>query len=127
MIDLHEIGRAKGHRCKWDESRVGREKDPWLMILPGSWGHIYVHGPDQLAFATSVGRAKNIQREIEGVEFLQTGDDGVNATSPLDEFDHVAKKLRLYRKATLNLTDEQKQAIRERLAKSMGRAVPANV
>jgi hypothetical protein len=113
MIDLHETGRPFRYRAGWDESRIGREKDPWLMILPGYYGHVYVHGPDQLAFATTPQRARKIVAGTPGCRVLQEGDDGWNVAFPIEALGVVGKAIGLRKRRVL--TAEQKAKAAERL------------
>jgi hypothetical protein len=116
MQTIHELAKDNRLRTGWEESRVGLEKDPWLMIIPGRNGHVYQHAPGQPAFATNTrNRGRSMVREITGCVVLQNGDDGINATFPVEALPLVAKRLRLYKKP--QLTPEHVALLKERMAR----------
>jgi hypothetical protein len=54
-----------------------------------------------------------MRREMPGIEFVQEGTDGVNATLPTADLEQVAERLRLYRRK--RYTPEQLAASSHRL------------
>lgn len=93
-INLKETFGGK-YRISYDEaagSEPGGRSDPWLMLIPCQRGHIYPHGGSLLAVATSVrgGTARAI-RSLPGVEVIQDGEDGINASFPVELFPQVAE------------------------------------
>lgn len=99
-----------------DNGDATRADDPWLQIIPCQRGHIYPHGGNLLAVATATrgGTAKAI-RAIPGVDVLQDGDDGINASFPVELFPQVAELMKPHRRR--QFTQEE----RDRLAE-LGRA-----
>jgi hypothetical protein len=93
-----------------------RMADPWLMILPCKHGHIYPHGGDLLAASTNKrGSVARRLSELACTTVVQDGDDGVNVTFHVRDFDRVAELMRPRRRR--RLTDKQRQQAAERLAK----------
>lgn len=115
MINLHEIGRRLGYRTGWDEARLGREKDPWLMTLPGRYGHVYVTGRSQLAISTTSRRAKKIMQVVPDCCHLQRGDDGWNISFPTEHLATIAPMIGLKKRRILS--EKQRILCSERLAK----------
>ena len=89
MLNLHEIGAkyVKG----WDESRVGRERDPWLMTLVArkGRGHVYMHSEAMLGAATTRKLGRRVADEVTGSQIWQDGDDGINVIFPVASLDAV--------------------------------------
>ena len=112
MATLHGLGKRYRYILGWDEAREGRDPDPALQILPGAAGHIFVWGEGLYAFSTTRARAIKLRREIPGVEFVQEGDDGVNATFPTAALPKVAKVLRI-KKRRKPLSDERRRQLVE--------------
>jgi hypothetical protein len=68
-----------------------RIDDPWLQIIPGTKGHIYLHGDCLLAVATNTrGPTATRIANIPGVTVVQDGDDGINATFPVELLPQIA-------------------------------------
>ena len=66
--------------------------DPWLMIIPCNYGHIFPWGGDLLAVSTD--KRGGVSRKIRRLPFVavkQDGEDGINATFPVECSDEVAE------------------------------------
>ena len=81
--DLKGFAEKNRYRLRYEteSSETGnRTLDPWLAIIPGKHGHIYVHGETKLGCATKLRGGKSRQiRTLTGVRVTQDGDDGINA------------------------------------------------
>lgn len=107
---------GKKYRISWDESRQGREDDPWLQQIAAQRGHFYPQGGNLLGFATnSRGPTTNTMSRLPGVVIAQEADDGMNLIFPLEAFEAVAKLAKPRRKR--QMSEEQRKASAERLAK----------
>lgn len=111
-IDLKETFGQK-YRIAYDESaghEAGGRNDPWLMLIPCHRGHIYPHGGNLLAVATATrgGTAKAI-RALPGVEVVQDGEDGINATFPVELFPQVAELMKPHRRR--QFSDQERERI----------------
>lgn len=86
-------------RIAYDSAHSGSADDPSLQIIPCSNGHIYFHGGDKLAFA-STGRGSIARRvaDLPGATVEQEGDDGLNITFPLELFEQVAQIVEPHRR-----------------------------
>jgi len=111
-VNLHEKY-GKIYRKGWDESRVGRERDPQLMILRGSRGHVYVDG-DRLCAAIDSPKVGKCVAALDGVETLSDGDDGRNVRFPDALLPTIAKTCKLYRRR--QMTPAAREAAAARLA-----------
>lgn len=84
--------------------------DPWLQIIPGTYGHIYPHGGELLAVSTHRrGRIAKKLIDLPGVVVVQSGDDGINATFPLSVFDDVASLIGARKRR--NVSPEQRERL----------------
>ena len=117
-IDLRTLA-GKRYRLAYDESRQGRDDDPWLLTIPCRCGHIYPHSATLLGVATN-SRATGLKlAKLPGVEIWQDGSDGMNLVFPAHVFDKVASVVRPKRKRQLG--EEQRQR-----ASAQGKANLAN-
>lgn len=98
-----------------DPAASARDTDPWLLTLPCRYGTIYPHGGDVLAVEVD-GHSKLAARvaALPGVRAHQWGDQERTLLFPVALFDQVAAIVRPRRRRVL--TEEQRQAARERLA-----------
>lgn len=94
-----------------------RTEDPWYMVIPCKWGHVYPAGPDTLA--ASVDGYPRIAARLKRLRCCRVHQDGdfgeLTVLFDVVDFDKVAKIIRPHRKR--RWTEEQKQQARERLAK----------
>jgi hypothetical protein len=88
--------------------------DPYGHYIPGSRGHIYVHGPDLFGVAT-IGRRPKL-RSMPWLTIAQDGDDGFNATFPVERLKTIARMIGAYRRP--RLSPEQRAAMAERMRKT---------
>jgi hypothetical protein len=117
------IGFTNEHRQRFrirlEEGAV--HSDPFGHYIPGSRGHIYVHGPDQFGVAT-IGKRRKL-RTMPWLRIVQDGDDGFNGVFPADRLKTVARMIGAYRRP--RLSPEQRAALAERMRKTRLLA-PAN-
>jgi hypothetical protein len=120
-VNLRErFGRR--YRVEYEESYYAqygphaRTDDPWLQIIPCRRGHICPWGPSTLAASTN-GRGPTARKLIAlpGVTLWQDASDGVTVLFPVEMFDEVAELMKPRRRR--QMTEEQRQAAAERLAK----------
>jgi hypothetical protein len=113
-IDLrHQFGDR--YRIEFDPAHTGRKNDPWMQIIPCKRGHIYPHGGGLLGVATNGrGSTATAIAKLPGVTVVQDGDDGLNATFPIELFPQIAKLVKPRRKR--QLTPQQRQMAAARLA-----------
>lgn len=102
MINLHSIAEKHGFRKAWDGAREGISRDPWMMTIPGRYGHVYVWSEDSIAFSTTRHRAMKLVDQIDGAVVLQDGDDGMNVSFQVEYLKLVGKRLQLRKKRKLN-------------------------
>lgn len=106
MMNCIDLKDKYGHkyRVEHDESyRAERGRDPWLLIIPCRHGHIYPYGGDLLGAATNCrGPVANRLKALPGVQVVQDGDDGINVTFRLEQFDVVAAVLKPRRRRRLS-------------------------
>ena len=113
-IDLWKTYRKK-YRVGWDESQIAPSTDPWLSQVLCRHGHIYPQGGDLLAVSTN--RRGHFLRkfvELGCMTVLNDGDDGINASFHIKDFDKVTKIMKPIRRRSLS--PEQRAAASERLA-----------
>lgn len=69
-----------------------RTSDPWLLIVPCKFGHIYPHGKSMLGVSVDT-RGKIAKRisELPFVTVVQDGDDGINAIFHKKHFLKIAE------------------------------------
>jgi hypothetical protein len=90
---------ADRYRLTWDASRQGRERDPWLRQILTPSGHIYPHGPGELAVSLDGRRGITVKALVAiGCKLLQDGTDGANLSFPVVLFDAVARIVKPRRK-----------------------------
>jgi hypothetical protein len=79
-----------------DRGNVARAEDPWLMIVPGRYGHIFPHGGSLLA--ASVDGYRKVAgklRRLPCCRVHQDGDDGeLTVVFDVDDFGKVARIIR---------------------------------
>src|SRR5262245_39309974 len=107
-----------GERFQIDHDEARRRgDDPWLQVIPCRYGHIYPHGGNLLGIATkSRGRIAASLARMEGVEVVQDGDDGINATFPIQLFPKVAALVKPYKVRGRTLSESERQESIRRLA-----------
>jgi hypothetical protein len=96
-----------------------RTVDSWLMVMPCRHGHIFPHGGDLLAASTD--KAGGVARRLKalaGVTVHQDGDDGATVLFPVEMFNQVAALMKPRRRRVVNLTEEQRAELRERLRRA---------
>lgn len=108
--NLEEIAGNK-YRLGWDASRVGKERDKWLRLIPCAKGaHIYPHGPDELGVSIE-GRKSGTVRKLKAIGCIvtQLGDDGANLIFPVSSFDAVAEIVKPIRR--IRVSAERRAAL----------------
>ena len=87
------------------------------MQLPAKYGHIYPHGPGTLGAACDSNRIVSKLLALRFTRCHQRGDDGANVLFGVEHLAEVAKVMRVRRRRQPNLTDAQRSAARDRLAR----------
>ncbi len=121
MVNLKE---RYGHRFKvaYDESYYaergdhGRAEDARLMVLLCDHGHMYPFGGDLLAASTDKrGAVAGRLAGLDCTTVVQDGDDGVNATFHVHDFEEVAAVMKpRKRKRGRAMTAEEKKQLADR-------------
>jgi len=124
MINLREKF-GEQFRITFDESydhKGIRVKDPAYMQIPCRLGTIYPFGGDYLCLEIDnhPGASKKISK-ITGIELVQDGQKEKTFKFPVSVFEEIAIIVVPKKKRKLNLTDEQKQAFLDRVAKGKDR------
>ena len=77
--------------------------DPWLQIIPGRLGHVFVHSATMLAASTNTaGPTARRLVALPGVVLWQDASDGVTVLFPPDRLEAVAALLHLRRRRVLS-------------------------
>jgi hypothetical protein len=102
--------------------RIRREEgatigDPWGLLIPCRFGHIYPWGGDRLA--ASIDGHKGIQRRMNALPFAEVWQDGdFGEGTVLFDVSHFAEVAKIMRpKRRMYLSPERKAAAIERLAR----------
>jgi hypothetical protein len=99
-----------------DRGRRARGHDPWLLIMPCRFGHIYPQGGELLAASTNHrGPVANQLSSLPCVSMLQDGDDGVSIVFHVDDFAEVARLMKPRKRRRLSSEKRAEQS--ERLRK----------
>ena len=97
-----------------DRGAGARLPDPWLMIMPCRYGHIYPHGGETLAvFVDDHPKLTSVLRRLPCCQVYQDGDDGTTLLFNVADFPQVAKIIRPWRRQ--QFTPEQLAAMVQRL------------
>jgi hypothetical protein len=109
-----QLGRR--YRIEYEESYFAqygphaRVEDPWLMIVPGRYGHIFPHGGNLLA--ASVDGHPNVAgalRKLQCCRVHQDGDFGeVTVLFEVGDFDKVAKIIRPRRRRQVSAQERHR-------------------
>lgn len=106
------------YRIASEETRQpGQHWDPWLAQMRCKYGHVYVHGDEELGVAVDSGRVKiaGTIRRLNRVRVVQDGDDGeVNAVFHRRHLDAVLEIMKPYR--VWHYSEEERERRRHRLA-----------
>jgi hypothetical protein len=120
-VDCINLNEQFGDRFKveYEESYYAQygehawREDPHYMILLCRHGHIYPHGSATLAASISRrGRIANRMAGLDCVTVVQDGDDGINATFDVSDFDRIAEIMKPL-KARPRLSEEHKAKLIE--------------
>ena len=99
-----------------ERGRSARGHEPWLLMIPCKFGHIYPQGGELLAASTDHrGPVANRLVNLPCVRVLQDGDDGVNVVFHVDDLVEVAKVMSARRRR--KLSPEKRNEQTERLRK----------
>lgn len=122
-INLLEMFGTK-YRITWDEAAGNARSDPWLMQIPSREGiTIYPHGGKTLAVEVDGHRnLVKLLRALPGLKLWQNGDREKTFVFDVALFPHVAEIVKPHRLPP-PLTDEQREEVRQRLAKYAFRPV----
>jgi hypothetical protein len=120
-IDLKErFGRK--YRVAYEASyeaergRCARGHEPWLLIIPCRFGHIYPQGGELLAASTNHrGPIAHRLASLPCVRMLQDGDDGINVALNVEDFAKVARVMKPRRRRMLSSEKRVEQTERLRL------------
>jgi hypothetical protein len=99
----------------------GERNDPWLMVVPCRFATIFPHGGDLLAVEANNHPRVAQQLAALGLQVWQNGDAEKTLLFGLDRFDEVADVVKPHRRR--QWTEEQKQAVAQRLAPHLFRSV----
>jgi hypothetical protein len=97
----------------------GQHWDSWLAQIRCRYGHIYVHGGDELGVSVDFGRVKitGMIRRLDCVRVIQDGDNGeVNAVFHRKDLDRVLAVMHPYRRK--QFSEESLTKFRNHLAKA---------
>ncbi len=119
-IDIRATA-GKRYRVEYEQSRLGRVEDGWLLTIPCTRGHIYPHSSELLGVATDSRSAGLAIAKLPGVTVLQEGVDGFNLVFPPKLLPKVAKIVRPKRRRQLSAV--QRALAGERLAKGREKAL----
>ena len=105
------------------EARGAREdiRRPWYHVIPCQYGHIYVHGDDELGFASD--KPGGVAKRVANLPFTrvtQSGDDGMNIVFDVAHFDEVAAIVKPRRKRILSDEHREKLVEAGRLSRFAG-------
>lgn len=109
MIDLVDF--KEKYRLRWDASRQGQERDPWLRQIPCERGHIAPHGDRTLAVYLERRpiSAKRVLTEVPGARAHQQADNEISIVFDVDHLDAVAKIVGARRRR--KLSEEHKRRL----------------
>lgn len=89
VVNLKEIFGSRYRISREDGQRS--PTDPWALLLPCRFGHIFVHGGKMLGASTNCsGRIAKRLKQLDCVEIAQDGDDGVNVIFDIADFSKIA-------------------------------------
>jgi hypothetical protein len=120
-VNLRELF-GRQYRVTYEESYYAERgarawaDDPWLQVIPCRAGHIYPWGSAMLA--ASIDTRGSTARKLAALDFTtvhQDGSDGMTILFPVERFPQVAALM--HPKRRRQMTEEQRQAAAERLAK----------
>jgi hypothetical protein len=86
---------------RFEESREGSERDPWLYIIPARSGHFYPFSSTEVA--ASVDGHPKLARKLARLPFVrvhQDGDDGATLVFDQSYFAVVARVLKPIKRRT---------------------------
>jgi hypothetical protein len=113
-IDLKE---RFGHDYRIRREEGAKSGDPWGLLIPCHYGHIYPHGGERLA--ASIDGHRGIQRRMNALPFVEVHQDGDfgegTVLFDVSYFTEVAKIMRARKR--WYLSPERKAAAIERLAR----------
>ena len=95
-------------------SAQNRNRDPYLWLIVGRHGEVFLWSPDRLAVSTYKrgGIARRLL-DLPYTEVAQDGSDGVTVTFAAEHLDEVAQIVRLRRRPVL--TDERRAELSARM------------
>ena len=97
-------------KIDWDECRQSPSMDPWLMQIPGKYGHVIPHGDNELAVSVDghAGIAGRIRR-LPCCRVHQDGDFGeLTAIFDVVDFDQVAEIIQPKRRRVVSEAERQR-------------------
>jgi hypothetical protein len=98
-----------------DRGRHARSPEPWLVVIPCQFGHIYPQGGELLAASTNHrGPVANRLASLPCSALVQDGDDGVNVVFHVDDFAAVARVMKPKRRRALSPEKRAQQVERLR-------------
>lgn len=113
MQDLKSMF-GKRYRVRYEEPASAHCQDVWYQIILCRYGHIYQYGEGVLAYSSDRrGAMVNTLAAQHYAEVVQDGDDGMNVTFPLSEFDKVADIVRPRKRRTMS--PERRAQVAEQL------------
>jgi hypothetical protein len=98
-----------------DEAAMRGQHDPWLLVIPCRFGHLFPWGSNRLAVSTD-GRGSTAQRlaALPFVRVEQDGADGLTLSFGIEHFEAIAAIVRPHRRAGRQSmpADERQRAVR---------------
>lgn len=102
------------YQVRTDHSN-GSLHDPWQLMIPCRFGHIYPHGDRLLGVATNGrGPVANRLAALRCVRIVLDGDDGINVVFDVGDFDSVAQVMQPKRRRRLSAEKRAERAERLR-------------
>jgi hypothetical protein len=118
--DRYRISHEESYAAERTEYRAAEER--WLQIIPCQHGHIGPWDSSRLVACTrKAGPVAQRLAALPRAEVVQDGADGANIAFPVEAFEQVAETMRPKRRR--QWTPEDREAVRERLAKYAFRPV----
>ncbi len=102
---------VKDESYRHEYGPAARVDDPWLLLIPGTWGHVFPWGGALLAATTnSSGKVTNRLKALPFVQVQQDADDGATVLFAPEKLDVIADLLKLHRRRHVSQRERQRLA-----------------